>query len=292
MTVDRSVPSPQNGTVRVELLFGSVEVVGWDTQHVRVRGTIPSVADGLDVDSDDEGVSIEIDIPDGWLTTKGDQADLRSDLTIHVPLASHVDVETLNASVAVRDVRGNVKVESINGPIEVLGSDEIHDIDIESMTGSVLVDAPAAVVGVESIAGKVEIRGARDSVSVESVSGEVRISGGPFREVVVETTSGSIDLDGAVAPQGSVGIETFSGNVGLSLPAAVKARFEIATFSGDIENDFGPAAAPDDDFDPHKELHFSTGLGGAEIAIETFSGSIRLRKGGVAANESVHKPGR
>ena len=39
-------------------------------------------------------------------------------------------------------------------------------------------------------------------------------------------------------------------------------------------------ADPNDDFDPHQELNFATGLGGAEISIETFSGNIQLQKGG------------
>jgi DUF4097 and DUF4098 domain-containing protein YvlB len=275
--VDTSVPFPERGTVVVGVAFGSVEVVGDAEKEVRIRGTIPAVAEGLDVDTGDDGasVSISVDLPDEWIRTKGDHADLRSNLTIHVPRTAHVGVETMNASVSIRDVTGEVSVESMNGPIEVRGGEKV---EIESMTGTVLVDAAASLVEVESIAGRVDVRGVREVVRATSVAGEIAISGGPFREVDVESTSGAVTLDGAIAPDGTVGIETFSGDVRLSLPADVKARFEIATWSGSIENELGPTQAADDDLDPHHELHFATGLAGAEIAIETFSGNVTLEK--------------
>jgi hypothetical protein len=73
-----------------------------------------------------------------------------------------------------------------------------------------------------------------------------------------------------------------SGEVVLALPANVAADFTITTFSGDMNTDFQPAlhrpGRHPDFHSPEKELTFSTGAGGAKVAVETLSGSIRLRK--------------
>jgi DUF4097 and DUF4098 domain-containing protein YvlB len=235
------------------------------------------VAEGITIESDDEGVEISVEIPDEWVRSKGDHADLRADLEIQVPRGSHVGVESLNAAVSVRDVTGSVGVEAVNGAIDVRGGDRV---EIESMTGAIVVDTTASAIRIESISGRVEVRGARENVDVATVSAPIVIEGGPFEEVDVESTSGAVRIAGPLAHGGTVSVETFSGDVILAFPPAVKARFEIATFSGEIRNAFGPSAPPDEDFDPHRELHFSLGLDGATVGIETFSGNVSLEKQG------------
>jgi len=276
--VDQQRPAEPAGRVCVENLFGSIEIVGWDRNEVAVRGTLAAGVEDFDVDADEEGIDVDVDVPDAWLYASDDDTDYRSTLTVQVPRGSSVCAESLNASVSVRDVGGAIEVETVNGRVAIAG--DPRSVEVETMTGDVEVRARSAAVAIESLSGAVDVEGARGRVEIETVSGPVRVVGGEIVELGVETTSGDVALDVDPAARGEIDVSTHSGAVTLTLPRAVRARFELVTFSGTIESDLGPAPSRRGAFLPETRLRFSTGTEDFEVSVETFEAPIALRARG------------
>lgn len=277
--IEKRRPAPAAGWVSIENSFGSVVVKAWENPEVLVRGELAPGAEGLDLGGDEEGVDVDVDVPDAWFYASDDDSEYRSHLTIFAPSASSVSVETLNASVEIEGFRGEIEVESVNGSITVNGSPA--KVEIESMTGAIEVNATGAPMSIESISGDVVIRGAGREVDIETVSGGVTVGGDELESVQIETISGNVELRGGICPAGAddgdVEITTFSGTVDLLLAPSVQARFELSTFSGEIHNELGPSSLASERFQPYNKLRFSTGPDDCEVVVETHDADISLR---------------
>ena len=116
-------------------------------------------------------------------------------------------------------------------------------------------------------------------MEISTVSGDISLNDGDdLEECEIETVSGDISISVDLGSRGSLEASTVSGTIDLRLLAGIGADFEVSTFSGTIVNDLGPAAERSSSYLPAKELSFSTGSGGAQISLESFSGKIRIRR--------------
>jgi DUF4097 and DUF4098 domain-containing protein YvlB len=173
-------------------------------------------------------------------------------------------------------VSGTVSAETVNGSITVSG--QAREISAESVNGAVQVSGASTHTKAESVNGSVVVRGASGDLDASTVNGRLEVSGGAFARAHLETVSGSLSFEGALASGASLQAETVSGSVTIALPADVAADFSIATFSGGVENGFGPTAKRVSQYTSEKELEFSTGGGGASVSVHTLSGGVTLRK--------------
>jgi len=273
--VDRSRAAPKAGRVSISNSFGSVKVVGWDKGEVRVTGRLAAGAEGMDLDGDPEETSVSVNVPESWFYGTGQDLDYRSDLEVFVPAASAVEVESVNASVTVSGVTGEIEVSTVGGEVGVGGSP--REVRINGMTGAVTLDVATSDIKVETVNAPVTIRGATRSVSVRTVSGKVAVRGTGLSEVEIDSTAGDVAIEGSFGKEGAVRVETFSGSVELVLPPTVAARFEFETFSGQITSDLGPKPRVQERRNPFQELRFATGSDAFEVGGKTYGGGIVLR---------------
>lgn len=237
-TVDRTIPLTGR-SVSIEMIAGTLTVEGSGGRDVELKGVLHDRCEELDIDSDSEGVSIEVD----WICHGSGQGGSRAaDLTLRVPRGADLEVETISASVTVSGIEGGVDVETISGALKV--RTESRSIDLASVSGPIDLSSSA-----------------------------------PLEEADVETVSGSIELDVDPGPRGNIDVESVSGSVVIRLSASVSASFEVTSFSGSIRNDLGSARPrKTSQYLPSEELFFMLGGGGARISIETLSGRIELRE--------------
>jgi DUF4097 and DUF4098 domain-containing protein YvlB len=303
--VDRTVATPATGAVQVHNISGSVEVMGWDRNEVRVTGTLGEGTDRLDIATSGDRVVLRVIIPEGRRNVEG------SDLVVRVPSRKTLVVRTVSADVEVAGVVGDVDAESTSGRVVVSGSPRA--VRAASVSGNVQVEANTGKVIASSTSGNVEVSGsARDGISAETVSGHVQVSA-PSPDVAAKSVSGNVSITGAVqriaATTVSGGVEarsarlqygsfesvsgglsfegqvtedaalslvSHSGDVHVGLPQGVGARFEVITFSGSIRNALGPAPQRVSRYGPGQELEFTSGNGGAVVRIKSFSGSVTI----------------
>ncbi len=260
--------------ISIETVAGSLTIVGTDGTEVRVTGTMGDDVEELDIRGDARDLSIEVVVPDG----KGRRRSLEiaADLEVQVPRGAALEIEAVSSSVEIRGVNGEIEAASVSGAVSAAGAGS--EIEVESVSGMVSVTGGSGSISAESVSGKVMLAGVSGDIEASTVSGDIEIDAGTVGDVEIESVSGDVRFHGQPRTGGSLEIESHSGNVEVLLPADVSASFELSSFSGGIDSDFGPPARRSDRYEPGLTAEFTTGSGGAEVSLETFSGNIVLKK--------------
>jgi len=266
--VNETRPLSPTGTVTVSNIEGSVEVIGWSNAQVEITGTLGADVEELKIDGDSDALTIEVKAPKHpeWLET---------DLVLRVPVAASIEVDTVSATIEVEGVTGSVALESVSGWVTT--SARPAELSIETVSGDITVAESAPRTNVESVSGTIAVALATGRLDAETVSGAIRIEEGSLEDASLKTVSGSISYDGDLVGDGRYQFESMSGSVTLVVPSGVSADFDMTTFSGDIDNEIGPRPQRTSKFTSEQELEFSAGSGGAEVTIESFSGSIKIK---------------
>lgn len=267
--VTRRADARADGLVEISNVAGSITVTGWERNEVEVKGILARGVEGLEVES--RGRRVEVKVEHGRRHDYGGSADLE----IRVPRGSEVSIETVSASVDLADIAGELDVETVSGDVDVRGRPAA--VDVETVSGDIDVDDAVERVAAESVNGTIRLRGGRD-IEAGTVSGEIRLDGvESVSSVELEVVSGRVEFVGSLATGAYLTVSSHNGSIDVALPASVSARFEVSSFSGRVDNELGPPARRGR-FSPSRELDFTTGSGDARVRIESFSGSITLRK--------------
>jgi DUF4097 and DUF4098 domain-containing protein YvlB len=195
-SVNESIDAGNRPSISIEILVGSVTVVGSSGSTVEISGTIGDDVEELRVEKHGNRIEISVELPNG-----NHKRDLDADakLEILVPFASELSIETVAADIEVRDVRGSMSLESVAGTVEVEGAGD--ELEVETVAGSIRVTGSTLQeASFESVAGNIRVEGdLSDSgeFSFETVSGNITLTvpSGFSAEWEVETFSGSIDND-------------------------------------------------------------------------------------------------
>lgn len=287
--VDETRSTGDRPDIEIYNLAGTIEVIGWDKNEIHIEGTIGEDVEELEFDVSRNRAEIRVKLP-----RKKSSHKVRSELTIHVPHGSSIEVESVSASVTLSGLKGNsVDIETVSGAITV--NDSEGDVEVETTSGRVTVAGSYEEIKIETVSGRIEISGNSEEVSAESISGSLTIGGveesvdaetisGPItidaaslEELDAETISGRITFTGMAAEDAEFEINTLSGSVILEFDKAVAGEYNLQSFSGNIRSDYGGKVESKGKFLSGKELHFTYGDGDANITIETFSGSIAIR---------------
>ena len=267
--VDQRRAASSDGVVEIENMAGSIRVTGWDKAEIVVGGKLGPGATGVELSGGQGRTHIEVD-------TEGNPMGVHSDLDVKVPAGSSLRIEGFEASITIAGMTGSVDAETVNGAISLSGG--AKEINLQVVNGGVDVSKASGRIRAESVNGAVNVRDSSGELEATTVNGAVSATGGQWRRVHLETTSGSVRFEGGLAKDGALEAETVSGSVDLLLPASIVASFSISSFSGGIENEFGPEAARPSRWTKEKELSFNTGEGGATVSVQTLSGNVGLRK--------------
>lgn len=262
--------------VEISNVAGSVRVTAWDRNEIEVSGTLGEGVSGLAFENDRDGVEIAVEVP----RSRRRDPERRvgdSHLEISVPRGATVEIETLAASISVDGVAGGVRMESSAGSIVYAGdslsieADTAGDIEINST-------AAGAEIDVEGVAGSVSVQFVAADVSAGALTGDLRIIGGRLTDGDFEAVSGLLYFEGHIDAGADVRFENFNGGVELLIPADTSADFDISTYAGSIETEFGYEGRSVERYTPEQEAEFTLGAGAADVSIETFAGTVRVRK--------------
>ncbi len=266
--IEQRQSAAPDGIVQIDNQAGTIRVVGWAKNEIQVIGNLGHGADGVNLSVRGRRAEISVDSmnPHG----------IKSDLEIHLPAGSLVEIDSFAAEINVEGVNGQVTAETVNGSIRLSGG--FQDATASSVNGSVEVSGNTKRLQVESVNGAVTVKGASGEIEASTVNGTLSVAGSAFDRATLETVSGNLRFEGDLHPTASLDASTVSGGAEFLFPASVSADFTISTFSGEITNELGPQAERKSKWTSQKELEFTAGKGGASVTIETLSGTIRLRK--------------
>ncbi|MCG6964753.1 MAG: DUF4097 family beta strand repeat-containing protein [Acidobacteria bacterium] len=266
--IDESRAAPADGVVEVHNIAGSVDVVGWSKAEVKVTGTLGRGTERLAIESSGNRTVIRVILPHHARNVDG------SDLTVQVPRSARVEVETVSANVSAHDLTGKLDLQSVSGKISVKGNPS--QMECSSVSGTIQIEATPDKTSLETVSGKIKVARADGELTANSVSGSVIIQAGSIDGGKLSTTSGTIRCEAAPTGNGTLKLKSLSGSVTLVVPKDMAADFELSTFSGTIHNEIGPKAERTSRYAPGRRAEFSTGSGGPQIEMNSFSGTIEL----------------
>ncbi len=111
-TIDKTVPLPSNGTVKVRNFSGVIHITGTNGRDVVVKAVRTAERDRLDhikLDISTSGSTVTIDAnnrDDSWNKSHHDDNVVHTDFEIQVPSSSNLDVYGFSSELTVAGVSG------------------------------------------------------------------------------------------------------------------------------------------------------------------------------------------
>ena len=171
-SVSESHPIGPGGEVHIEVLSGTVTIEAGSPDVVTVTGTLGDGVESLEIESDEDGVYIEVEYDEDY---HGRQ-EVDTDLKISMPVGAALSVETVSAAISVTGIKGEADLESVSGNIDLASMPAA--LDIETVSGNIYVESAPPESDISSVSGLIEIRAAGGSLDAENVSGKITIHGG------------------------------------------------------------------------------------------------------------------
>jgi len=264
--VDTTIAVRSGARFELNSVSGSVKIVAWGRPQIRVVAE----ADGarVDIDASESSVSVHT-VP------RRGEGDV--DFTITVPANTALEVHAISADVEVNGVCGEATLGSISGGVTLRCGN--GDVQIESVSGDVQASDVRGHLEINSTSGDVDVRAVHGDVSARSVSGDVSLDRVDGQDVRAETVSGDIGFSGPIHDGGRYAFHSHSGDLTVRPEGDLSASVSVSTFSGDMESDWPMTINPGGGPVHPREWEFTVGAGSARMSLESFSGTIYLRRG-------------
>ena len=265
---DQTVTVQKGTRLDISNFAGEVIIKTWDRDAVRVEVE----------HSDRETVDIRPGEQRLIIRGRSRTGTARSlDYTISVPRWMSIAVAGTYTDVTMDGVGGDVSVETTRGDINVSGGNGF--ISLKSVQGE---------ISLKHAKGRVDIANVNESIELQDVSGDVTAgttNGGIFLEqldssnVDLYTVNGNISYDGPIKDKGAYRMTTHNGTIGLAVADKTNATLTVRTYTGSFRSSF-PVKL--DDQNTRRRFALTFGNGSARVEIESFNGSIALRRPGEA----------
>lgn len=196
-----------------------------------------------------------------------------------VPAEMALDLSTQSGDVSVSGTRGEIAVSTVEGNVVVQGGAGF--VSLQSVEGDIEVTGASGRLRVTTVDGKIAIRGTTGEVKASAVDGDVVLDDVESSEVEVNTVDGEIRFSGTIRSSGRYSLSSHDGDVTVMAPV-INADVTVSTFSGEFESDYPVTLSGTQN---RGRMNFTLGSGGARLNLESFDGTVTLRK-----SAGAHKP--
>jgi DUF4097 and DUF4098 domain-containing protein YvlB len=253
---------------------GSIVIKTWRQNAVRVRATHSSRVH-VEVSTDGPTVSIR---------SLGRRGPALVDYDILAPAWMPIAIQgSPSSDVTIEGTQAKVSVETVEGSVRVVGGS--GNVILHSVEGDITLESAKGHIELNSVDGNIEIRDCSGDIRSETVDGDITMLGIGSGDVDANTVDGTIQYDGTIQDGGRYRLSTHSGDVTISIPEKTNATITVSTFSGSLDAGFPltiTGTTP-----PRHRFTFTLGTGSARVELESFDGSLRLRRPG-AVHQDEH----
>jgi DUF4097 and DUF4098 domain-containing protein YvlB len=253
----------QGASLKVFNATGAVRLVGWSHDSMEVRGNV-TPRRRYYAAGDANGAKVGVD--DG----PSNEPPPHGDLTIYVPRGTQVSVKTVNGNVETSDVSG--WFYSIAGSVRIGGN--AKSIEVDAMRGDIDLAVSVPWMHVRAGEGHVVVHGIVTDADISTIGGKLDIASGAIQRGRFASVAGDIRWTGAPAPGAILDFSNHNGAVEFVLPRSTAATFSLSTVGGTITNGFAQVRPVSQ---AERSVRVTFGRGGADIAVRTFKGAIRMR---------------
>lgn len=215
-----------DGSVKIFNFAGTIRVTGWDRDSVVATATLPT---GLALfgGGGQEGLKLGIE---------GEQRgpEHAATLVVRVPATANVWIRGASTDVTVEGLIGVVDVGTVSGRLVVGGSPRV--LTAETMDGALLVRGSPGSLRARTATGELRWEGAAQDASLGTVSGAVRVHDGPLGRARIETVTGNVFVETALARDADLVIDTHSGGVDVTLARDTPVRVRVDAVDGQVRS--------------------------------------------------------
>lgn len=273
---DQTVNVAKGTKLDVNNFAGDINIKVWDKDAVRVEVN----------HSDREAV----DIKPGEQTLSIRSRSLRGgpprslDYVITVPKWMGITVGGTYADVTMDGVGGDVTVETTRGDINLTGGSGV--ITLKSIQGEVTVQRAKGRIEVRAVNEGMHLSDISGDLSAETTNGSIILDRIDSGNVDLYAVNGNISFDGPIKDKGLYRLTTHNGLVAMAVPEKANVTMTVRTYNGGFKSTF---QVPGDTGERRKRFTMTLGNGSAHVELESFGGTISLRRPGEPRPETERR---
>jgi len=150
-TIDRTLPMPAGGTLRLKTFSGRVKITGGSGDQLVVHAVRRATRDRLaeiKLEITQAGSTIEVDANHRLVERRNDNV-VETDFEITVPARTRLDIKTFSAPVTVIGVNANQNIDGFSSDVTIESNEwgDGTDIDVNTFSGDVHLRLPASARG-------------------------------------------------------------------------------------------------------------------------------------------------
>lgn len=280
-TTDQTLDVAKGTKLSVNNFAGDVNIKTWGRDAVRVEVN-HSDRETVDIRQADQTVSVR-----SRSTRGGPSRSL--DYTITVPAWMAISVNGTYADVTAEGVGGDVAVETTHGDITIRGGSGF--ISLKTVQGLVTVEKAKGRVEVRAVNEGIRLADVSADLSAESTNGSIILDRIDSANVDLYTVNGNISYDGVVKDKGLYRLTTHNGLIAMPIAERANVTLSARTYNGSVRSSFTLPAPPTDQNPDrrNKRINLTLGNGSAHVELESFSGTISLRRPGEPRPETERR---
>lgn len=262
---DTVVSVSRDARLDVHLRGGEVVVRTWDRNEMRVRASHSS-RDRVEISTSVAVVRVRVSAYRG--------APSAVDLEITIPAGMDVDLGGTFLDIDIQGVTGEVTAETVHGNVVLRGGRGV--IRLQSTQGTVECEDAQGRIGVGTMNGSLRLRNVAGEITGETVNGSITVERADAESVELVTVNGQVTYEGTVHDGGRYLLSSHNGDITFAVPQSTNATMSVSTFAGEFETDFPVTLA--ETSAGGKRFSFVLGSGSARVELESFGGTILLRR--------------
>jgi DUF4097 and DUF4098 domain-containing protein YvlB len=268
---DQTVPVSRGTRLTVDNHAGEVVVRTWDKDSLRVQARHSSRT-RVNIRTSLASVRITASSPNGRSGSV--------DYEITAPGWMPMKIEGQFNLVTIEGAQNEIDVETVRGDIVVKGGS--GSISVRTIEGEIVVEGSRGKIDLSSVTQGIKVIGTTGQITADTTNGSISLTRTNSNSVAVATVNGDVVYDGTLADTGRYSFTTHNGDITMTVPEAVNATFSVRTYNGKFGSSLSLTGPDRSELRPGKRVSYTLGNGSAEVALESFGGSIRLRRAGAA----------
>src|SRR5213594_4369008 len=274
---DQTVNVAKGTKLDVNNFAGDINIKVWDRDAVRVEVN-HSDREAVDIKQGDQMLTVRSRSLRG-----GPPRSL--DYVITVPKWMAINVNGTYADVTVDGVGGDVTVETNRGDINLTGGSGV--ITLKSIQGQVTAQKAKGRIEVRAVNEGMHLSDISGDLSAETTNGSIILDRIDSGNVDLYAVNGNISFDGPIKDKGLYRLTTHNGLVAMPIPEKVNAMLTVRTYNGGFRSTF--QLGSDTAERRNKRFTLTLGNGSAHVELESFGGTISLRRPGEPRPEAERK---
>ena len=261
---DTTFAVSRNARLSLSNFSGEMTVQVWNRDEVRIE---------TDSDSDRGRITVHQSGSAVRVKPRGRYEHHDMSFQITVPRWLPLELSGTETEILVEGSEASVTATTMDGDVTIRGGRGL--VTATSIEGDVMVEGAEARITATSVDGDVEVIDADGDISVQSVDGSIDLRGITATAIKATTVDGDIQFEGPIRSGGQYAFSTHDGDVTIAIGRDVNATFTVSTFAGEFESDF-PITIQG--ATQRERFSFTLGDGSAQVRLEAFDGTIRLKR--------------